>query len=158
MKVIEYKPPQGILNLPYATKSVFLAGTIDNGDSNNWQNSIVETLKSFGGEEIIVFNPRRDDWNSSWEQSIHYPEFYRQVQWEMDCMERADIIYMNFEENSKSPITLLEFGLYAKSNKLIVNCHDNFWRKGNIEMVCEKYNIHLYNNFEESINQLYYRL
>lgn len=56
---------------------------------------------------------------------------------------------MYFDPNTKSPISLLELGLYATSNKLHVICPDGFYRKGNIEIVCDKYNIPIYENIEE---------
>ena len=45
---------------------------------------------------------------------------------------------------------MLELGLYANSGKLLVCCPKGFWRKGNIDVVCEKYNIPIY----ESLDQL----
>ena len=48
-----------------------------------------------------------------------------------------------------SPITLLELGIHAKSRKLIVYCPEGFWRKGNVDIVCEKYNIKQVDSFEE---------
>lgn len=46
-------------------------------------------------------------------------------------------------DDSKSPISLLEIGLYAKSNKLIVFCTSNFYRWDNVRLTCEKYHIPL---------------
>ena len=43
-------------------KSVFLAGTIDNGDSLNWQDKVIMELINLG-IECEVFNPRREHWN-----------------------------------------------------------------------------------------------
>ena len=50
---------------------------------------------------------------------------------------------------SKSPITLMELGLFAKSKKLFVVCPDEFYRSGNVQIVCNKYNIPLYKSIEE---------
>ena len=36
---------------------------------------------------------------------------------------------------------MLELGLFANSGKLIVCCPDGFWRKGNVDIVCERYRI-----------------
>ena len=46
-------------------------------------------------------------------------------------------------DDSKSPISLLEMGLYAKSGKLVVFCTPNFYRQDNVRLTCEKYNIEL---------------
>ena len=61
---------------------------------------------------------------------------------------------MYFEPGSKSPISLLEFGMYAKTNKLMVVCPDGFWRKGNVDIVCEKYNIKSFDSFDELVDQI----
>lgn len=60
---------------------------------------------------------------------------------------------MYFDPKTMSPISLLELGLYATSKKLHVICPEGFWRKGNIEIVCSKYNIPLYNSIEEFKNK-----
>jgi hypothetical protein len=63
------------------------------------------------------------------------------------------MIVMYFSPETKSPISLLELGLYASSGKIHVICPDGFWRRGNVEIVCNKYNIPLYetlNDFVES--------
>lgn len=90
--------------------SVFLAGTIDNGNSIDWQKEVTEKIRDF---DITILNPRRDDWGSTKVQSIHNPQFKEQVEWELSALEKANIIFMMFLEKSLSPITLLELGLFA---------------------------------------------
>ena len=92
-------------------------------------------------ERVVILNPRRDDWDSTWLQEIDNPKFREQVMWELDALEEADIIVMYFDPNTKSPISLLELGLFARSKKLIVYCPDGFWRKGNVDIVCRKYGV-----------------
>ena len=131
---------------PHRKLSIFLGGTIENGTSRDWQKMIESELSD---ENIIIYNPRRDDWNSDWDQSIFNKEFKQQVVWELDHLEKSDIVVMYFVEGTKSPISLLEFGLYAQSGKLIVYCPDGFWRKGNVDIVCERYNINHVRNDKE---------
>lgn len=135
--------------LEFTNNSIFLAGTIDNGDSFDWQS---EVIKSLNGFDITILNPRRKDWDSSWKQTIDDPQFNEQVNWELDALDKADFILMYFAPESKSPISLLELGLYANSNKLIVCCPDGFYRKGNVEIVCKRYGISLFNSLELMIN------
>jgi len=120
--------------------AIFLAGSIEMGAARNWQDALIETIYA-KGLPFLIFNPRRDDWDASWEQSIENPQFKEQVQWELQALESADIILMHFEPNTKSPITLLELGLFAQSGKLWVHCPGGFWRKGNVDIVCERYGI-----------------
>ncbi len=148
MEVI-YPPNQ----LPFdsSTKKVFLAGSIDMGKTEDWQQKIIDNLTS---KDIIIFNPRRKNWDSSWTQSIENQLFKEQVTWELDGLELADIIVYYFAPTSQAPITLLELGLYAKSKKIVVCCPDGFWRKGNIDIVCERYNIPMKNNLDDLIQYL----
>jgi hypothetical protein len=127
--------------------SVFLAGSIELGHAENWQTSLEEKLS---GSDIIILNPRRDDWDSSWTQSKTNPKFREQVEWEIAALEKANIIAMYFEPHTKSPVSLLELGLFAGSGKMVVCCPEGFWRKGNVDIVCETYGV----KQVESLNDL----
>ncbi len=146
MQVI--KPPEKLINIK---KSVFLAGSIEQNKAINWQKYIEDNLKN---REITILNPRRDNWNADWKQDINNENFKEQVVWELEALELANLIIMYFDPKSKSPISLLELGLYAKSGKLIVCCPSGFWRKGNVDIVCEKYNIPQRNNLDELITYI----
>jgi len=69
-------------------------------------------------------------------------------------MECADKILMYFDPKTKSPISLLELGLFANSNKLIVVCPKGFWRKGNVDIVCRRYEIEQAETIENAIQKL----
>lgn len=118
--------------------------------AENWQDRIIDLL---GGKQfhITIFNPRRKDWNSAWEQKATCPEFCEQVDWELDALDAADEIVMYFDPNTKSPITLLELGLYAESGKLTVICPEGFWRKGNVDIVCDRYGIKQMDSLEDYV-------
>jgi len=132
-------------------KSIFLAGTIDNGESEDWQ-SLIE--KSLSDLDILILNPRREIWNSTWEQSIKNIQFKEQVEWELNGLDGVDQIFIYFSPNSKSPISLLELGLYASSKKIIIVCPHGFWRRGNIEIVANRFDIPLYENLNEGLELL----
>ena len=125
-------------------KSVFLAGTIDNGDSLNWQDKVIIELINLGVKNLEIYNPRREHWNSNPSKE----ELERQIKWEQDHLDKSDIIAMVLLDDSKSPISLLELGLYAKENKLIVFCTPKFYRFDNVRLTCEKYNIELVQNLQ----------
>ena len=151
----EFNPPNQITIADNRLiKKVFLAGTIDMGNSENWQEKLINKLKeqtkgALFAKSYHIYNPRRTDWDSSWVQTFENPQFFQQVTWELDAMEKADYIIMNFLPDSKSPITLLELGLFAESGKLFVICPDEYYRSGNVQIVCNKYNIPLYKSIEE---------
>jgi len=135
MKVI--KPPDPLTNLK--DYSVFLAGSIEMGAAEDWQKDTERYLKPY---DCTVLNPRRDDWDSSWAQTIHDPNFVEQVEWELKGLHDASSIMLYFAPGTQSPISLLEFGLYARySEKLRVCCPDGFWRKGNVDIVCREYRV-----------------
>ena len=117
---------------------IFLAGSIEMGKAENWQTRVVEALKN---HDVTILNPRRTDWDSSWKQTIDDPQFNQQVTWELQALEDATEILMYFDPATKSPISLLELGLFAKTGKLIVCCPEGFWRKGNVDIVCKRYGV-----------------
>ena len=51
-----------------------------------------------------------------------------------------------------SPISLLELGYISgvNSSKLIVCCPNKFWRRGNVQIVCSRESIPLFDNIEEA--------
>jgi len=142
LETIEIKPPY---TLP---KKIFLAGSIEMGKAENWQEKIVNTYN----KSYLFFNPRRDDWDSSWEQKIENVQFNEQVTWELNALDSSDIIVMYFDPNTKSPISLLELGLYAASGKLIVCCPEGIWRKGNVDIVCQRYKVPTVETIEDLIS------
>lgn len=146
-KAIEIQAPNEIAYQASHT-TVFLAGSIEMGKAERWQERIIRELED---EPITFFNPRRDDWDSSWKQEIGDPQFNEQVNWELKALEEADIILLYFDKDTYSPISLLELGLHAKSGKMIVCCSDGFWRKGNVDIVCSKYNVKRAKNIKELI-------
>jgi hypothetical protein len=120
--------------------AVFLAGSIEMGLAEPWQAAVESAL---AGLDAVILNPRRDEWDASWEQSIGNAKFREQVEWELEAQERATLIAMYFAPATRAPVTLLELGLAARSGKLVVCSPDGFWRKGNVEVVCARYGIPL---------------
>jgi hypothetical protein len=139
-----FTPPYSISNRS-SRKSIFLGGSIEMGKAIDWQTN---WAMRYSGEGFNVFNPRRLDWDSSWEQSIETPQFFQQVTWELQALDTADIIILYFQPGTQSPISLLELGLYASSGKLLVCCPEGFWRRGNVDIVCNRYNIKQFESLE----------
>lgn len=132
-------------------KTVFLAGSIAQDKASLWQDEVVECLKGIDG---TILNPRRSEWDSTWKQEIRNNSFREQVDWELDALAAADIILMYFDVHTQSPITLLELGLFATSKKLIVCCPEGFWRKGNVDIVCDRYQIEQVGSLARLINSV----
>jgi hypothetical protein len=132
---------------PGLERRVFLAGSIEMGTAENWQERVARALSEAG--DIVLLNPRRDDWDDSWDQAATDPRFFEQVSWELDMLEAADIVVMYLAPGTRSPVSLLELGLCARSGKLRVCCPPGFWRRGNVEVVCQRHRVPLYETLEE---------
>jgi len=150
MSKIFLPPAATTTPLPHLV-NVFLAGSIEMGVAEDWQTRVGKALNAL--EPIgHVYNPRRDDWDSSWTQHIDNPQFNEQVNWEVDHIEKSNIIFMYFDPATKSPISLLELGYILGLQKtyqginahrrpeIIVSCPDGFWRQGNVEIMCARAN------------------
>jgi hypothetical protein len=130
---------------------LFLAGSIEMGVAERWQERVVRALAD---TDWVILNPRRGEWDATIRQGKDDPRFRAQVEWELSGLERADRILLYLSADTKSPISLLELGLFAHTRKLIVVCADQFWRAGNIDIVCERYNITQFETLEEGIAEL----
>jgi hypothetical protein len=153
MKAVILTPPSHKIDVPSGYKTVFLAGSIEMGKAEDWQQKVIDAVQNF---KVAIFNPRREQWDSSWEQSIENVKFKEQVVWELEHLEIADLIVMYLAPGTISPISLMEFGMYHKSGKLVIYCPEGFHRKGNIDVVCERYNIPQVEKFEELITLIKY--
>ena len=136
-----YKAPE-----KYPTDSkftIFLGGSIEMDKAEKWQERITQTLSEF---DIRILNPRRDSFDISQEQSIKNPYFKEQVTWELDGLERADLILMYLQPDTLSPISMMEIGIYINTldwnKQMIICCPDGFWRRGNIEILVDRYPYH----------------
>ena len=141
------KAPESISKNHRTDKLIFLAGSIEMGLAEDWQTRVADYFQD--QTEYTILNPRRDDWDSSWVQTIENSNFYQQVNWELNGLERADTIILYLSPETKAPISLLELGLFAASGKLLVCCPSGFWRKGNVDIVCERYRIPVFEKLDE---------
>ena len=149
-----YTPENGkLVEDDWVRPSIFLAGTIDMGNSIDWQTQTISALSDY---DVNIFNPRRNDWDSSWEQRATNEQFRYQVEWELKHLRRADVVFINILPDSKSPITLLEMGLFI--HKSIIVCPDQFYRSGNIQITAEFFYAPFYSDFESGIRRLKRRL
>lgn len=126
--------------------SVFMAGSIDLGKSIDWQSELAESLMDC---PVTLLNPRRTEWDSSWRGEADFPPFREQVEWELAAMEIAQRIAFYFAPDSQAPVTLMELGLAARTKKAVVCCPAGYWRKGNVDVVCAKYEIPMVGSLPE---------
>jgi hypothetical protein len=132
---------------------IFLAGSIEMGKAEDWQRVLTSEILSLG-KDLTVFNPRRDDWDSSWEQKQSNNQFNHQVNWELNRLDGSEIIFLYLSPETQSPISLLELGKYAGRKNMIVCCPQGFWRKGNVEILCTRENVPMFDDLDSAIGAL----
>jgi len=134
---------------------LFLCGVIDMGRAAHWDKELIWLIED---KDCIVLNPRRDDWDSNWKQDKNNLKFREQVEWELDCMERSDIMVVALPRDSNVPISLMELGLHIGKRDLIVWCEEGYYCKGNVDIVCERYGVPVESNFLRFVARLRYSL
>ncbi|MCE6959587.1 nucleoside 2-deoxyribosyltransferase domain-containing protein [Cereibacter sphaeroides] len=67
-----FTPPVPALDLP-ARRTLFLAGSIDMWRAGDWQADIARALQDL---DVVIYNPRRSSWDSSWVQDISNPHHF----------------------------------------------------------------------------------
>lgn len=144
-----FRPPEPVPASAGAT--VFLAGSIDQGGAEDWQAGAGDRLAAAGW---TVLNPRRRDWAPSGGPEIASPALREQAGWELDGLERADRVLLYLAPGTQAPISLLELGLFATHPGLVVVCPHGFWRKRNIDILCERMNICQLATLDLAINHI----
>jgi hypothetical protein len=150
---IQIIKPNSELQISFGQISIFLAGSIEMGKAEDWQKVLTSKLEALG-KDLTVFNPRRDDWDSTWTQEQSNPQFNHQVNWEINRLEECDIIFMYFSPETQSPISLLELGKFAGRKDMVVCCPKGFWRKGNVDIVCTREGTQLFEDMDSAIGAL----
>lgn len=149
-----FKAPENYENVHQLLR-VFLAGSIEMGTAEDWQSIVEKDFSEYSDDVLAMLNPRRDDFDDSQDQSPDNEYFSEQVLWELNGMETSHYIFMYFHPDTKAPITLMELGLHVDTGKLIVVCPDGYWRKGNVQIVCEAYDVPVYDTLEDGIQELH---
>ena len=151
--IVVYPPDKIYTMVP----EIFLAGSIENGSAEFWQDKFVERFEDYG---VVFYNPRRKDWNPNWDHDSL--EFVEQVKWELEHIDKSDYVVMYFDPNTKSPISLLELGILCggeyRRDHVFVCCPEGFYRKGNVKITCERFGITVYNTIDAVVERLKWEL
>ncbi|CAM1343711.1 nucleoside 2-deoxyribosyltransferase domain-containing protein [Tenacibaculum amylolyticum] len=117
----------------------FLAGSMNLQKEVSWRDKIMKEISG----NVLFLDPTNKN-----HDSLSDKEMKAHIEWELEAMELADTIILNFLPNAMSPISLVELGLHAKSGKLIVVCPDEFYKSRYVHILCKKYKIPIYKTFE----------
>ena len=132
MSINVYTPETGTFPKSGENRTLlFLAGTIEMGNSEDWQSEILKQLADEAGQDGLgVFNPRR----------VVAPEnqleVNRQINWELDSLDKSSIVFVYLAKNSISPISLYELGNLqggkADNKSVIVYCDPEYTCLANV--------------------------
>ena len=73
-------------------------------------------------------------------------------------LEATDVIAMYMDPDKPAPVSLLELGLFARSGKMIVACPAGFYKRGNVQVVCQRFGVELVNSLEGLVEGVLRRL
>lgn len=126
--------------------TIFIAGSIEEGKAERWQEKVISKLENLIPDNGFIFNPRRVGFNKD-------KDMEEQVLWEIYHLKIADYVFMYFDINTKSPISLFELGMLSQRGpkSVVVCCPDGFWKKENVDIVCKRYGISLFTDIDEAI-------
>lgn len=147
------KPNSHSQEVPAGMPTVFLAGSIDNGAAEPWQPRVEAALTDL---DVVVFNPRRDDWDPAWRQDVSDAGFAHQVNWELDRIASSDVLLFYFSPAGPAPITLMEIGTLTHRTdfRAVVCCPPGYWRRGNVQVLCSRIGIPVLDSLDEAVERV----
>lgn len=154
--MLEIRPDSTFTLEPPVAFRIFLAGSIEMGKAERWQDRVIEGLQNL--PDLVIYNPRRHQWDPSWSQNKDFGPFRSQVDWELDRISQSDLIVFYFDPSTVSPVTLLEFGLCMQTKDIVVCCPEGYYRKGNIDIVCERYSVRQVDTLSDLVLEIKERL
>lgn len=137
-------------------KKIFLAGSIDMGKAIHWQKMVEKSLEDL---DVVIFNPRRDDFDANAEYSENSPYMIEQIEWELEHIDKSDLVVFYFDPAGQAPITMFEMGLvahrvYTMKKKGIILCPEGFWKRPNVLISAMYYDFSIVKNYDEFIHRI----
>ena len=130
--------------------SVFLAGTIDNGESIDWQASLSNEIQE-EFPKVNIYNPRRADWD----KDATVPDLIEQIRWEQKYLNQCSILFFNILANSVSPVTLLELGqALGRGKEVVIACSSDYFRYWNVRATALEHDRIVYTSYEQAVKLL----
>lgn len=127
-------------------KTLFLAGTTSPVEPTSWRTTLCASLAD---APLTIYDPFRADWDGTWREDVAFAPFREQVEWELAKQQMADLVVFYFHPATQAPISLLELGLAAGvPGKAVVVCPEGYWKRGNVQVVCEKFGIKVVEGLE----------
>ena len=137
-------------NADPGVKSIFLAGpSCRNKSQEHWRPKAIEFLKMLGYDGQ-VFSPLTKE--GGW-----LGDYVAQTDWELKHLERATIILFWVPRNLKDGLfgftTNVEFGLYAKSGKVVLGYPKDADKNKYLHLIAERNDIPIFYDLEDTIKE-----
>jgi hypothetical protein len=136
------QPPRCMRSGP--DRSVILIGSEDNGEWKPWKDTIVSRLEDKTSDEgfnLVVFDPERKEWETNWQHMTEGSRYKSQVRWELEHMEEVDVVVLYLGKGISSSMAMMELGLLARTNRLVLFCPDDEFGSKNVKIFCERYEV-----------------
>lgn len=141
---------------PQHRETIFLAGTTSNVDATDWRETLSSALSTL---PVTIYNPYRPDWDSTWREEADFAPFREQVNWELTKQEEAGVVVVYFHPATQAPVSLLELGISLRvPQKVVVCCPEGYWKRGNVQIVCERYRVKMVEDIEGLRNAIFGKL
>lgn len=137
------------------------------GNSTDWQTDLTEKIssnvikclaesldKARKFQRVVVLNPRRRDWDNSWNLDPLDPRLIAQIEWEHSAIEMSHLVFVNILESSQSPISLQEVGLIYDKSKLIIHLPPKYEFQAILEKYAQHHSIVSHSSFDDSVESL----
>ena len=138
---------------PLHPRTIFLSGTTTaiKDDAVPWRDTIFQQLAK---KPVTIYNPFRPDWGSDWKDLSH-PSYREQLAWEVEHLDKADLVCVYLHPSTEAPISLLELGLVAKRGSAAVVCvPDGFKHRANVLYVCEKFGCEVVEKMDDFVGYI----
>ena len=139
------KMPDPVVRRNYG---VFLGGTIDMDDAQDWRRGAQDFLVAAGA---WVYNPRPDKWDPLSVMSSQDPVFSGQVVWDLAALRACDVALFYLAPGSVSPISLFELGTCVGRTHVVVCCPDGYTRQAYVEVACETLSVLCFKHLDEAL-------
>lgn len=123
---------------------IFLSGSIARGvRRGDWRREIARGLKDLRG---TLIDPTRKDWTARWDTSESSEPFRSQTLWEHGLMARADRIVCHFGAGTGAAISLLEFGLNARSGRIDAIVPEGYCYSGSVRIAAAETGVRVFDD------------
>lgn len=149
-----YRAPEKIPD-DIKVPKIFLAGSIDMGKAVAWQTAMEKGLSA---QNVVVFNPRRLDFDPKADYSEDNPYMREQIEWELKQLDNSDIVMFFFDPKGQAPITLFEMGKVSYEvkhgmKKGIVLCPKGYWKRANVIINAQYEGFILVDSFKDLLSE-----